>query len=203
MNRKGTIAMTKYTYQRMAEPKAFVLLFDDVNNRIGLKPAALATRNAYRVVPNGKYGGKMVHAYRLTREFGIDVRETIEFKDPEIDQDGILVLDLRTARVAGRAWTKERREEWKKKHAAASKPLAVSGEREISSQLPVVSSQTETSGQPSAVSVQPHIGIQPSAISVRPERAAVPSAVTDEDDGSCDCFQCLSGNKGECLEIGH
>ena len=27
---------------------------------------------------------------------------------------------------------------------------------------------------------------------------------TDEDDdGSCDCFQCLSGTKGECLEIGH
>lgn len=215
MNRKGSIMMTKYTYQRVGEPKAFVLLFDDVNNRIGLKPAALSMRNAYKIGPNGKYGGKLIRAYRLKREFGIDVRETIEFQDPEIDQDGILVLDLRTARVAGRAWTKERHEQWKKKHGANSKPRAVSGEREITSQLPVISSQTETSsqmpafnaqpetsGQLSAVSHQPEISTQPPVVSVRPERAAAPTAVTDEDDdGSCDCFQCLSGNAAECLEL--
>lgn len=250
MNRKGHIVMTKHTYHRLFEPKAFVLLFDAVNNRIGLKPAALSMLNAYKVGPHGKYGGKVIFAYRLTQEFGIDIRETIEFQDPEIDYDGILVLDLRTARVSSRIWTKQRHEEWKKTHGAASKPRAASGEREISSQLPVVSSQTETSSQMPAVNAQQQtsgqtaearnqnseVRIQPEAfsselpdpgdqllaistmpeetieqmgsssrspaVSIRPERAIAPTAIADEDDdGSCDCFQCLSGNATECLEI--
>lgn len=46
MNPKGSIVMSRFTYERMGEPKAFVLLFDTVNNRIGLKPAVLSTRNA-------------------------------------------------------------------------------------------------------------------------------------------------------------
>ena len=76
-----------------------MLLFDTVNSRIGLKPAHILTRNAYKVGPSGKYGGKVIYAYRLTREFGIDLPETVEFKDAKIDEDRILVLDLRTACV--------------------------------------------------------------------------------------------------------
>ena len=41
-------------------------------------------------------------AYRLLIEFGIKVPETLEFKDAEIDLDGQLILDLRTARVSAR-----------------------------------------------------------------------------------------------------
>ena len=40
MNPKGLIAMTRPTYERMGAPQAFVVLWDSVNNRIGLKPAA-------------------------------------------------------------------------------------------------------------------------------------------------------------------
>ena len=117
MNPKGSIVMTKHTYERLGEPKAFNLLFDTVNSRIGLKPTTPTSRNAYRVGPHGKYGGKVVYAYRLTQEFGIDLPETVEFQNPEIDQDGVLVLDLRTARVSSRIWTKKRHAEWQRKHS--------------------------------------------------------------------------------------
>ena len=117
MNRKGSIVMTKHTHQRLGEPKAFILMFDTVNSRIGLKPTSPSSHNAYKVGPSGKYGGKVVYAYRLAREFGIDLPETIEFQNPEIDQDGILVLDLRTARVSSRVWTKQRHAEWQRKHS--------------------------------------------------------------------------------------
>ena len=42
------------------------------------------------------------------REYRISLPETIEFVDPETDKDGILILDLRTARVSERArnWRK-------------------------------------------------------------------------------------------------
>ena len=65
MNPLGEIAMSRFTYERMNAPKAFVLLFDASNNRIGLKPAALTMRNAYPVRVHGPRGGKKVRGFRL------------------------------------------------------------------------------------------------------------------------------------------
>ena len=44
MNPGGDIVMSRVTYQLTRSPKAFLILFDTTNKRIGLKPAALATR---------------------------------------------------------------------------------------------------------------------------------------------------------------
>ena len=38
MNTRGHIVFSRKTYERLGEPKAFILMFDEVNNRIGLKP---------------------------------------------------------------------------------------------------------------------------------------------------------------------
>lgn len=103
----GSISMNKVAYQRLGEPAAVHIFFDRVNNRIALRPTTAAMKNAY---PIGKRGrGRMVWAKRLLVEFGIDLPETVEFKDAEIDQDGQLVLDLRTARVSRRAHTQCRK----------------------------------------------------------------------------------------------
>lgn len=115
MNPKGWIVLSRRTFQRLGEPKAFSILFDKVNNRIGLKPTVESMRNAYSHGPHGKYGGRVVYAYRLTQEFGIDLPHTVQFHDADIDNDGILVLDLRTARASTRNWTKERLAVWKNK----------------------------------------------------------------------------------------
>ena len=64
MNPKGEIAMSRNTYQMLGEPPAFVIFFDKVNNRIGLKPAALATRNAYRACNINRCGAKAVQIGR-------------------------------------------------------------------------------------------------------------------------------------------
>jgi len=103
LNRKGNIVMSRVTYERLGAPKAFLLLYDQVNNRIGLKPTAPGIRNAYPASPSGSHGGKMVRAYRLVQEAGIVLPDTLQFHNPEIDQDGILILDLRTARISKRA----------------------------------------------------------------------------------------------------
>ncbi|MFN0278724.1 MAG: hypothetical protein ACKVRN_08985 [Pyrinomonadaceae bacterium] len=103
MNKKGNIALSGKTFQKLGEPNAVNLLFDAVNNRIGLKPAAPTTRNAFPVAKQGRHGGKIVRAYRLMQEYGINLPETIHFRDAEIDHDGILILDLRTAKVSSRA----------------------------------------------------------------------------------------------------
>jgi hypothetical protein len=46
---------------------------------------------------------------RGVTEFGIVIRDTVEFTDAEIDPDGQLILDLRSARVSPRAHSQSRR----------------------------------------------------------------------------------------------
>ena len=99
MNRKGEIVLSGPTWQKMGEPKAVHLLFDTVNNRIGLKPTVPALANAVRVGIRGKCGGRVVRAYPLMQEFRIHIPETLRFYDADIGDDGVLILDLRTARV--------------------------------------------------------------------------------------------------------
>ena len=108
MNRGGTIAMNKLTYQRMGEPAAFLVMFDKVNSRIALKPTGETMKHAYPARKYGRRGGRVVRAFRLLTEFGIKLPDTVEFKDAEIDTDGQLILDLRTAKVSPRAHSQAR-----------------------------------------------------------------------------------------------
>jgi hypothetical protein len=103
MNPTGDIVMSRVTYQMLGEPKAFLLLFDRTNRRIGLKPTGLHIRNAYPVCVGTRAGGKKLHGHRLTRQYQIDLPQTVLFHDARIDEDGILVLDLRTARISPRS----------------------------------------------------------------------------------------------------
>ena len=109
LNPKGNIVINLATHERMGSPEAVNLLFDAVNNRIGLKPTSAALRNAFRLHRHGRGLRRRVWALKLVREVGIAVRETIEFQNPEIDQDGILILDLRDTRVSARARAMNRR----------------------------------------------------------------------------------------------
>ena len=103
LNGKGSIVMNRATHERMGGPGAYNILWDAANNTIGLKPTYPRTRNAYPVLKSGKHGGRRISAYRLLTEHGLHIKETIEFPDAEIDESGILLLHLRTAKVSNRA----------------------------------------------------------------------------------------------------
>jgi len=103
MNSKGTIVLNRATHERLGGPAAFLLLYDSANNTIGLKPTSPQIRNAYPATKSGRHGGHKIAAYRLVAECGLHIKETLEFPDAEIDLDGILVLNLRTAKVSNRA----------------------------------------------------------------------------------------------------
>lgn len=102
MNAKGEIVMNRVTHEKMGAPKAFLLLFDKVNSRIGLKSSTPLTRNAYPALVSNRSGAKMVRAYRLVAEHRIILPHTMQFHDAYFDEDGILILDLRTAKVSRR-----------------------------------------------------------------------------------------------------
>src|SRR5258706_15145863 len=86
----------------MGEPKAVQVYFDPPNSRFGLKPTALGARNAFPVCKRGPRGGRRIFVAAVLKEFRIDIPETIQFFDADFDDEGILVLDLRTARVPNR-----------------------------------------------------------------------------------------------------
>jgi hypothetical protein len=60
-------------------------------------------RNAFPTARSGRYGGSKVNAYRLLTEYGLVIKDTLEFPEAEIDEDGILVLNMRTAQISNRA----------------------------------------------------------------------------------------------------
>lgn len=103
MNRKGEIVLNGTAYRRMGEPAAFLLMYNQPNSLIALKPTAAAMKNAYPARKHGRRNGRVVRAFRLLNDHNIKLPDTVEFRDAEIDRDGVLILDLRTARVSPRA----------------------------------------------------------------------------------------------------
>ena len=103
LNRKGEIVISRVTWERFGGPAAVHVLFDDTNQRIGLKPTAPAMRNADPVRKITRHGARRIPAFRLLAETNIRIEDTIQFHDAEIDDDGTLVLNLRTARISNRA----------------------------------------------------------------------------------------------------
>jgi len=100
MNPKGCIAFNRRAHEMLGKPQAVLLLFDRINSRIGLRAANPGLRNAYKLSKTSAQGERMLRAYRLLVKHGIEVPETLVFREPRIDQDEVLVLDLRTARVS-------------------------------------------------------------------------------------------------------
>lgn len=92
--------MSRKTFEAIKSPEAVHLFFDTVNNRIGLKGVDPRMRDVFRVAKQGRHGGRLIRAYRIMQEFGIDLPHTVRFTDPRIDNQGVLVLDLRTTKPA-------------------------------------------------------------------------------------------------------
>ena len=111
MNRMGVIVLNRAAHERLGKAEAFHLLYDAANNVIGLKPTMPAMKNAYPVMVSGKHGGRKIAAYRLMIECSLQIDETLEFTDAEIDTDDILILNLRTAKISNRALNHPKRKE--------------------------------------------------------------------------------------------
>ncbi len=97
---KGIFNINRATWRRMGEPKAVHVLFDAPNNRIGLKPCQEKIKDAYAVhIQMRRTGLRSVYCPRVIHEWGLKIPQRIRFYDADIDQDGILICDLRTAKV--------------------------------------------------------------------------------------------------------
>lgn len=102
LSRVGNLFINRGAFVGLGEPEAVEIYFDSVNNRIGLKPARASMRNSFRVRKFGYSKGKVIRMMQVLLDYKIDLPATVQFYDIEIDEEGILILDLRTARVSDR-----------------------------------------------------------------------------------------------------
>ncbi len=110
LDRKGIIMMNGNIVEKLGSPDAVVLLFDKVNSMIGLNASSPNVPNAFRLKPKSSGRGRMVHASRFCRHYGISVDNTTAFIDPQIDEEGVLKLDLNSTTPARRSASMNRRE---------------------------------------------------------------------------------------------
>lgn len=118
----GEILITRVTWEKTGSPAAYLIMFDDTNQRIGLKPAALDTKHAYKAYKCGTAGSKTLSCRRMLVEHGIKLKHGIRFTDIEIDQDGFIILDLRTAVINSLSVARQHR------HESQSPPTAFPAE---------------------------------------------------------------------------
>ncbi len=95
MTPRGEIYMNANTLKAMDANERFVLLYDRMNKTIGVRPVNSLEPNSQGSSPKGSRGGRFVRAYRLLQQFNISIEHTVRFLKPEIDEEGILLLDLR------------------------------------------------------------------------------------------------------------
>jgi len=102
LNPGGNLCLNRYTFERLGEPEAAVLLFERSTQTIGVQSAKLTEADAFPVCRKTKKPGRVIHAARLIREWNIQLPYGVHFHRANFNTDGILILDLRETRRAQR-----------------------------------------------------------------------------------------------------
>lgn len=97
LNDKGVFQMNRKVFEALGKPAAAVLFFEKSTGVIGISSAHERLREAFPV--NKKQNMYWtINAIPFCRHFGIRIDGTEAFNDPELDDKGIMHLDLRSTR---------------------------------------------------------------------------------------------------------
>jgi len=96
LSRRNVILLNGNVHERLGCPEAVLLLFDKVNSIIGIDPAPASRPNAFPVRTKGRGRHRLIWASPFCKHFGIKVDRVTAFINAEIDENGVLRLDLRS-----------------------------------------------------------------------------------------------------------
>ena len=102
LSKKGEIMVGARAVARMGKPDWVVLMFDRANSLIALRVSHRHEKNAYPLVHKMKGRHRIVRANKFCRHYGIQFERTRAFVRARIDERGVLVLDLKETRAAGK-----------------------------------------------------------------------------------------------------
>jgi hypothetical protein len=102
LNSRGVMLLNGKAYEAMKSPAAVTLLFDEVNKIIALKPTDTNRKNAFAVKAKDKWNNRTVHTSPFCKHFNIKVERTILFNEVDIDNEGLMKLELTKTTTIGR-----------------------------------------------------------------------------------------------------
>jgi hypothetical protein len=95
MGKRGVIYLNDKAYDALKRPAAVELMLDGNQRLIGLKPIDARRTNAFPV-RNHRGAYKRIHAAAFCQHFRIKPTSTLLFQNVDIDDQGVMSLDLTT-----------------------------------------------------------------------------------------------------------
>lgn len=102
LNSRGVFLMNRRAFESFQTPSAVTLHFDENNGVIGLKPADIRLQNAFPIKQKDKFYNRTVNASPFCRHFKIRVEQTVLFNEVDIDNEGVMKLELQKTTSIGR-----------------------------------------------------------------------------------------------------
>lgn len=102
LNSRGAFLLNRKAFEAMEAPAAVMLLFDENSKVIGLKPADIRLKNAFPVIQRDKHHNRRIQASPFCKHFKIKVERTVLFNEVDIDNEGIMKLELTKTTSIGR-----------------------------------------------------------------------------------------------------
>lgn len=102
LNARGILLLNRKAFEAMQTPAAVQLLFDEQESIIGLKSADIRRQNAFPVKQKDKHHNRIIHASPFCKHFGINIQRTVLFNEVDLDNEGVLRLELKKTTSIGR-----------------------------------------------------------------------------------------------------
>lgn len=94
IDRKNVLTFNRYSVKMLGNPEAVMLMFEKKESLIGIVASSLKEKDAFPLKPKGGVNW-IVHTAPFCRAHNIMIEKTERFDHPEIDDAGILRLDLK------------------------------------------------------------------------------------------------------------
>ena len=95
-------ALNAWAHRCIGYPDAVELYFDDHERVIGMMPCDPLKRNAFRIRKEKGKEYHVIYAGAFCQHFSISTKRTVLFDEPDLTNDGMLVLDMKKAINVGR-----------------------------------------------------------------------------------------------------
>jgi hypothetical protein len=97
MNERGVILLNAKAYSALGRPGAATLHFDEDERIIGIRHAEARLRSSFPIKKkDSHYTYRVIFASPFCRHFKIKVERTVQFNRVDIDDDGTMILPLRS-----------------------------------------------------------------------------------------------------------
>lgn len=95
INYKNVLTFNKYAAKMLGNPDAVKLMFEKKESLIGVVASSMKDKDAFPLKPKSGGMNWVVHTAPFCRHHGIMIDKTERFNRPDIDEQGILRLDLK------------------------------------------------------------------------------------------------------------